>query len=82
MDIFLNTVQDKPLKSDKMHTGEVYFDKKDELLPSEGYFNLTFFVSCFKEIVYKSIPRIFNFIFNLMTMSLINIYLIGTNSPF
>lgn len=77
MDVLFKSQSDPTTKVDKIESGNVFFDKKDELLSSEGYFSLSFFIDCFKEIIYKSIPRIVNFLFNLMTLSLINIYLLG-----
>lgn len=67
--------EEKGKDMDDFHN--MYFDKKDELLPNEGYFKIGYFITCFKELSIKAIPRILSYEFNLMTMSLINIYFLG-----
>ncbi|EGR34541.1 hypothetical protein IMG5_007780 [Ichthyophthirius multifiliis] len=54
-----------------------YFDKNKDSNPSESYFNFPSFLITFKELLIKSIPRVLCYELNLITMSLINIYLLG-----
>ncbi|KAL4494995.1 hypothetical protein ABPG72_015695 [Tetrahymena utriculariae] len=48
-----------------------------QLKSYESYFSPKYFTEVFIEVTYKSIPRLLNYEFNLLTMSLINIYLLG-----
>jgi hypothetical protein len=54
-----------------------YFDKNKDMHPEESYYNFSMFLTTFKDLIVKSIPRVLCFELNLMTMSLINIYLLG-----